>query len=183
MNTIKKIWDVLSTVVVALVVLLAVALVGVRLVGYQVFSVLSGSMEPVYSPGDLIYVKQVDPFTLQEGDIITFMVDESTVATHRMVGIVPDETDPEVIRFRTKGDANNVEDGTLVHYKNVLGTPVLCIPKLGYVAHYIQNPPGIYVAISAAAIFLALMFVPDLFAEEEEVEPSKKRKKKETREK
>lgn len=168
METVKKIWDGFTTLVVVLVVLLAVALVGVRLLGFHVFTVLSGSMEPVYSPGDLIYVKTIDPFTLQEGDIITFMVDEDTVATHRMVGVVPDETDPNTIRFRTKGDANDVEDGTLVHYKNVIGKPVFSVPKLGYLASYIQQPPGLYMAISVSALFLALMFIPDLLKEDEE---------------
>ena len=178
MKAIKKIWDIVSTIVLVLVIALTVLLVGVRLVGFQVFTVLSGSMEPTFETGSLIYVKSVDPFTLEEGDIITFMVDEDTVATHRVVGIVPDETDPGTIRFRTKGDNNDAEDGTLVHYKNVIGEPKYSIPKLGYVTNYIQHPPGMYVTISAAAIFIALMFIPDLFEKEEEKdETSSKRKK------
>ena len=176
MNTVKKIWDVLSTLIVVAVVLLAGALVGVRLLGFQVFTVLSGSMEPVYSPGDLIYVKEVDATALEDGTIITFMVSEDTVATHRVVGSVPDEEEPGLVRYRTKGDANNAEDGTLVHPNNILGTPVFCLPKLGYVASYISSPPGMYVAIAAAAAFLALMFIPDLF---EEDEPQSKKKKEE----
>ena len=128
--------------------------VGARVVGLQVFTVLSGSMEPTYHTGSLIYVKEVDPYTITEGQPITFMLDEDTVATHRVVGIVPDEEDPTVIRFRTKGDANDAEDGGLVHYKNVIGTPVFSIPYLGYVADYIQHPPGMYVAISAGAVLL-----------------------------
>ena len=87
----------------------------------------------------------------------------TTVATHRIVDVVQDETDPSVIRFRTKGDANEAEDGSLVHYKNVIGTPVFTVPKLGYLASYIQNPPGTYAAISAGAILLLLVFLPDLF--------------------
>ena len=43
----KKAWSIISSVLVALVVLLAIALVGVRLFGLQVYTVLSGSMEPV----------------------------------------------------------------------------------------------------------------------------------------
>ena len=39
---------------------LALLLVGVRLFGMQVFTVLSGSMEPTYQTGSLIYVKDVD---------------------------------------------------------------------------------------------------------------------------
>lgn len=169
---IKKIWNVVSSVLVALVVLLALLLVGARLVGLQVFVVLSGSMEPTYHTGSLIYVKKVDPYTIQEGQPITFMMSETTVATHRVVGIVPDEEDPTVIRFRTKGDANDTEDGGLVHYKNVIGRPVFSIPYLGYVADYIQHPPGRYVALSAGAVLLLLVFLPDVFSED----PDKKKK-------
>jgi len=180
MKAIKKAWDVISTILVVLVVLLAVALVGVRLVGYQVYTVLSGSMEPTYHTGSLIYVKEVDPFTLEAGDVITFMIDEDTLATHRIVEVVPDAEDSDTVRFRTKGDANETEDGSLVHYKNVVGTPVFSIPKLGYLANYIQHPPGMYVAISAGAIFIALMFIPDLLAkdDEDEEKPEKRKKKK-----
>ena len=69
-STFKRIWNVFTTILVVLVVILAILLAGVRLIGIQPYSVLSGSMEPVYSPGDLIYVKEVDYRELGEGDII-----------------------------------------------------------------------------------------------------------------
>ena len=166
-QTIKKIWNGFTTVLVVLAVLLAVALVGVRLLGVQVFSVLSGSMEPVYQTGSLIYVKEVDYRELEAGDVITYMLSEDTVSTHRIVQVVPDQDDPTVLRYQTKGDANEAADGTLVHYKNVLGTPVFSIPYLGYLASYIQKPPGTYVAISVGAVLLLLLFLPDLFKEDQ----------------
>ena len=141
-RTVRKILNTFSTVCVALAVMLAVLLVGARIVGLRVFTVLSGSMEPTYHTGALIYVKKVDPVEIKAGQVITFMLDENTVATHRVVGVVPDEDDPATLRFRTKGDANDAEDGSLVHYKNVIGTPVFTIPYLGYVADYIQHPPA-----------------------------------------
>lgn len=171
---VKKIWNVISSIVVALVVVLALLLVGARLIGLQVYTVLSGSMEPTYHTGSLIYVKEVDPFTIEEGTPITFMLDEDTIATHRVVGIVPDDEDPSVLRFRTKGDANDAEDAALVHYKNVIGTPVFSIPKLGYVANYIQNPPGMYIAISGGAVLLLLTFIPDLFGDDGKKEKKEK---------
>ena len=173
-RSIRKTWNIISTVLVALVVLLALLLVGARLFGLQVFTVLSGSMEPTYHTGSLIYVKKVDPYTIQNGQVITFMLDENTVATHRVVGVVPDEEDSSVIRFRTKGDANETEDGGLVHYKNVIGTPVFTIPGLGFVANYIQHPPGMYIAIAAGAILLLLTFLPDIFGSEEKTETEEK---------
>lgn len=176
-RSLQKVWNVISTIIVAIVVILALLLVGARVVGLQVFTVLSGSMEPTYHTGSLIYVKKVDPYTIEPGQPITFMLDENTIATHRVVGIVPDEEDPTVIRFRTKGDANDAEDGSLVHYKNVIGTPVFSIPYLGYVADYIQHPPGMYIAISAGAVLLLLVFLPDIFAEEDDKEKDKTREK------
>lgn len=175
-KTIKQIWNAVTTVLVTVVVILALALAGARFVGMQVFTVLSGSMEPVYHVGSLIYVKEVDPYELEAGDVITYMLSEDTVSTHRIVGVVPDEEDPAVIRFRTKGDANDAEDGTLVHYKNVIGSPVFTIPMLGYVANYIQNPPGTYIAISGGAILMLLVFLPDLFDSEEPKEEKKAKK-------
>ena len=176
-KTIKKIWNWISGVLVGIVVLLAIALVGVRLIGLEPYVVLSGSMEPTYHVGSLIYVKDVDPYELESGDVITFMLDEDTVATHRIVEVVPDENDSTVVRFKTKGDANDAEDGSLVHYKNVIGSPVFTIPKMGYVANYIQNPPGTYIAISAGAILLLLVFLPDLFGSDDEEKKQKQKKK------
>ncbi len=161
-HRIKKIWNVATTIIVTLAVIISILLVGVRFVGLQVFTVLSGSMEPTYHVGSLIYVKKVDASELQVGDPITFMLDEDTVATHRIVEVVPDEDDESVLRFRTKGDANDSVDGGLVHYKNVLGTPIFSIPFLGYFANFIQNPPGTYIAVSVGALLLLLLFIPDL---------------------
>lgn len=56
----KKIWNSITVVLVAAVVVLAMALVGVRLFGLDVYFVLSGSMEPVYQTGSVIYVKEAD---------------------------------------------------------------------------------------------------------------------------
>ena len=178
MQTVKKIWDGVTTVLVGIVVVLAVLLVGARLVGFQVFTVLSGSMEPTYHTGSLIYVKDVDYTEIEAGQVITFMLDEDTVATHRVVEVVPDENDATVLRYRTKGDANDAEDGSLVHYKNVIGSPVFTIPYLGYLANYIQNPPGLYIAISVGAILLMLVFLPDLIFDDESEKDKEKDKKK-----
>ncbi|MBQ6934160.1 MAG: signal peptidase I [Clostridia bacterium] len=172
MKTVRKIWDVFTSILVGIVVVIAILLVGVRLIGLNVYTVLSGSMEPTYHTGSLIYVKKVDYTKLKTDDVITFMLDEDTIATHRIVEVVPDENDSTVLRYRTKGDANDAVDGSLVHYKNVIGSPVFSIPKLGYLANYIQQPPGMYVAISAGAILMMLVFIPDLF---EKDEPKKKK--------
>ena len=168
---IKKIWDVTSSVLVGVVVIFAVLLIGVRLFGIQVYSVISGSMEPEYPVGALIYVKEVKPSEVEVGDVITFVLSNETPATHRVIAI-----DKEAQLFYTQGDANyqiNDETGEKVymedppvHFNNLIGKPVFKIPVLGYIAYYIQHPPGLYIAIAAGAILLILVFLPDLFKKE-----------------
>ena len=167
---VKKIWDIVTTVLVVLVVIFAVFLMGSRLVGLQVYHVISPSMEPTYNVGDLIYVKEVDPDSVKVGDPITFVLNEElVVATHRVVSI-----DSENRQFTTKGDANSTEDAAPVHFNNLIGVPVFSVPLLGYVSAYIQNPPGMYVAIALGVILLATVFLPDML--------TKKDTKKETQE-
>ncbi len=156
MNVLKKIWNVLTSAVVALVVLCAVVLMGSRLLGFQVFTVISGSMAPTYNVGDLIYVKKVDPTAIAVGDPVTFILNEElVVATHRVVDI-----DRENQCLYTKGDANEIADHAPVHYNNVIGVPKFRIPKLGYVSDFIQNPPGTYITIGAAVVLIILVFLP-----------------------
>lgn len=166
MPTDKKIWSITSSVLVGVVVLAALFLMGSRLIGYRVFNIVSGSMEPEYSAGDLIYVKEVDPETVKVGDVITFVLNEDlVVATHRVVRI-----DTEKQRFYTKGDANETEDGPPVHFNNVIGIPRFAIPGLGYVSDFIQHTPGMYITIAAVAVLIILAFAPDFVRKKPEAE-------------
>ena len=131
-------------------------------------------MEPTYPTGSLLYVKSIDIKELKVGDAITFMADEDTVATHRIIEIIPDEEDSSVLRFRTQGDANETADGTPVHYKNIIGKPVFAIPYLGYFAHFVQNPPGLYLAIGFAVVLVLLVFLPDMLGDDEGKNKKKK---------
>ncbi len=167
-KTLKKIWSIVSTVLVVLVVLCAVFLMGSRLMGYQVYTVISGSMEPELSLGDLLYVKPVDPATIQVGDDVTFVLNEDlVVATHRVIAV-----DTESKHIYTKGLANDIEDAP-VHFNNVLGVVDFSIPLLGYVSDFIQNPPGMYITIAAGAVLIILVFLPDFLPKKkEETEPA-----------
>lgn len=153
---IGRIINVISSVLVTLIVILAVLLVGVRLFGLQVYTVLSGSMEPNYKTGALIYVKETEPSELEVNDVITFNLTENTTATHRIVEIVPDKENSSDFSFKTKGDANNTVDASPVKPEDVIGVPVFTIPYLGYFANFIQKPPGIYIAIPLSIILLKL---------------------------
>ena len=102
---------ILSSLIVALVVLLAVLLVGTRVIGLTPYTVLSGSMEPTYHVGSIIYVKNVAPEDLKLNDPVTFRLSDSIIATHRIIEIHGEGTSE--LSFRTKGDANEVADGII----------------------------------------------------------------------
>lgn len=158
MKLFVKFWNIVTTVLVTAAVLLALALAGVRLVGLTPYVVLSGSMEPAYPTGSLLYVRKADPLDIQVGDPITFVLNEQlTVATHRVIAI-----DRENQHFYTQGDANPAPDGAPVHFNNLIGRPVFCVPKLGYVSDYLSRAPGKYVGWTAAAVLLIALFAPDL---------------------
>lgn len=159
-----KIWNVLTGILVCMAIVLTLLLVGVRIIGLQPFCVLSGSMEPEYHVGSLIYVKKTEPEEIKVGDPITFVLNEElTVATHRVI-----EIDSENQRFYTKGDANENPDSKPVHFKNLIGRPVFSIPYLGYVSNYLSHPPGMYVAICGAILLILLMFIPDIFKKKDD---------------
>ncbi len=162
----KKLWNVLSTALVVLMVLCAVFLMGSRLMGYECYTVISGSMEPKYMVGDLLYVKEVDAKSIQVGDDITFVLNEDlVVATHQVVRV-----DAENQRFYTKGLANEIEDQEPVHFNNVIGVPQFSIPKLGYVSDFIQHPPGMYITIGVGILLILAVFLPDMFPKKKEEE-------------
>lgn len=166
MEKLKKIWNVISAILVTCVVIFALLLMGARVIGLQVFNVISGSMSPNYNVGDLIYVKTVDPDAVKVDDVITFVLNENlVVATHRVVAI-----DKENSQFTTKGDANQTQDAAPVHFNNLIGVPVFKIPLLGYVSDFIQHPPGTYIAVGGVAILALAVFLPDLFKKKEDPE-------------
>lgn len=170
-------FKILTWIVMLAIVLFAVAMVGVRLFGVQVYTVLSGSMDPVYKTGSVIYVVDVDPAELQEGDDITFKLSEETTATHRIIEVITDESDPSVLQFRTQGVANDVEDASPVDASDVIGTPVFTIPYLGYVASYIQSPPGIYVGLCVGCAALLFVVIVELVFSDDDEKAEKKKKK------
>ncbi len=158
-GAVKRAYGALGAFLTVVVIVLATALVGVRLVGLTPYVVLSGSMEPNYHVGSLVYVRDVAPESIQAGDAITFVRDASgTPITHRVV-----VTDHENRRFFTQGDANRTPDAAPVIYENVVGKATFSIPYLGYVSHYLSRPPGLYIGLAAAAVLFLLTFVvPEL---------------------
>lgn len=150
----------LTTALVCAAVVFAFFISGIRLLGFQVYGVLTGSMVPAYPIGSLIYVQEVDPNELELRDVITYSSGK-TIVTHRIVEIVRDENNPNQLKFRTKGDANDDPDASLVGPADIIGKVAFGIPHLGTIANYIQNPPGLYVTIFIGLALIGLVIFMD----------------------
>lgn len=102
------------------------------LFGCSAVTVMSGSMEPEFSPGDMLIIKGQEQY--QTGDIVTYNSGGSFI-THRIVGKDGDA-------WVTQGDANNAPDGTLLRDEDLYGKVCLVIPKLGNAAIFLRTPFG-----------------------------------------
>jgi len=186
----KKLSELLSTLALLIVLSLAVLLVGVRLIGLTPYSVLSGSMEPTYSTGDLIYVKKVPLEEIETGMPVTYVANEHLViATHRVMDIeirttrmepIIDERgkaamgrdgkpimqeiplDEPAYYFLTMGDADPDAEPATVYGKNILGTPVASLPYLGLFATMVKTPAGMVMVGCFGLLLVILMFLPEM---------------------
>lgn len=154
-ETIRKVWNLVTTLILLAALVAAFLVVGVRFIGIQPYIVLSGSMEPAIHTGAMVYVKETDPAQLEVGDIITFRIAGDIPATHRIVEVTEEG-------FVTKGDANEHEDNGIVPHSSVIGSYLFSIPGLGYIVSFVQQPPGTYIGIGFAAALLLLMVLPEV---------------------
>ena len=168
----KKALSIISTV---LVWVLVVATVGIMaftifsvstfdqanrsIFGYKFFIVTSDSMKATdFDAGDIVFVKNVDPATLKEGDIIAFTSQDSDnwgeTVTHKIRKIVTDASgSPAFVTYGTTTDTN---DESLVTYPYVLGKYTGNLPKLGTFFWFLKTTPGYILCIFVPFLLLIL---------------------------
>lgn len=134
-----------GVIVVLLLAVVSVLVIIPRANGGLALTVLSGSMEPVHSPGDMVITRAVDsPAEIAVGDVLTFMPypQNPTLITHRVTAVNADGT------FTTRGDANGTDDAP-IRFKQVVGEVMFGVPLLGYASdaakshlHWLLYPLG-----------------------------------------
>jgi len=143
-----------STIYIIIALAIIIALLPM-VAGYRPVVVLSGSMEPTYPVGSVIYYKAAEYKDINVGDAITFGIGENSLATHRVIG--KDDANQEL---RTKGDNNPTEDPNPVLYANVAGkTAKLAIPYAGIISTYLKEIPVII--IIAAVLIICSILTPE----------------------
>ena len=107
-----------------------------RFMGYEIYNVVSGSMEPEMPVGSIAYVKAIDPVMIEDGEIAAYAT-EGSVIMHRVVS--NHKVEGYLI---TKGDANEDEDIKEVQYANVRGRVVKHYPVIGQLMMLLANTLG-----------------------------------------
>ena len=155
---------IIGTAVIAVCLVISLAFALPRVFGYEMYNVISGSMEPTIPVGSMIYVKHVEGESVKTGDVIAF-VSGSSVITHRVT-----ENDTERRELSTKGDANELEDFTKVSYLNLIGVVKLAVPRLGIWGGYFSSLTGKIYLIAAIAFGFIINVIGDKLDPKQETE-------------
>ena len=169
----KKALNIIKNIFVWLMVILAVGMMIFTIIsvntfdradrslfGYKAFIVLSDSMSATdFSAGDLVLSKEVDPATLQAGDIISYQSTNpenyGEVVTHKIRELTTDtEGNPGFVTYGTTTDTN---DENIVTYDFVLGKYQTKLPGVGKFFQFLKTTPGYIVCIFLPFLLLILV--------------------------
>lgn len=157
-KAVSKLCNLITTLIVIVIIGIVLLLVVPRVMGYDTYAVLSGSMEPHYHVGSVVFVdKSAKPEEIEVGTPITFQKTDSLVATHRVV-----EINAENREFVTKGDANDVIDAAPVSFDQMVGRAGISVPLIGYISIYIKTKKGMMAAAGVFIILIILYLIPEI---------------------
>lgn len=159
MKLLKLIQNLISAFFIILIIVLLGMFFIPQLLGYNIYNVTTGSMQPNYPIGSMIYVKEIPFADIEVGDVVTFQSDSAMVVTHRVKSI-----DVQKQTLCTQGDANNTEDGILSYEKVIGRSSDFAIPYLGQVVMEFQEGKERKIAIGALIGLMLLWFIMDCVA-------------------
>ena len=152
-SPVAAVCSVLGTLLLIIIVATYLPITVPRAFGYEIYTVISGSMEPAIPTGSLVYVKYIQPEEIQTEDVIAFYGTDAdgSIVTHRVVS-----NSAAMGKFITKGDANSDNDMNPIPYANYIGKVQLSVPKLGGIFQTITGTNGKIAAVSMIGLAIVL---------------------------
>lgn len=124
-----------------------------QIAGYSSATILTSSMEDTYPKGSLIITKHVKFGELKKGDDITFMRNENSTVTHRIVEVIDNYSGTGKPAYVTKGTMNkDIDKWDPVAYDNVVGKVIFCSSFLGSFAGFVKNNWPLLIFIMAVLL-------------------------------
>ena len=152
-NPLATVFRAVGIILLIAIIAICVPLIVPKTMGYQLYTVVSGSMEPAIPTGSLVYVKYIQPEEIQTEDVIAFYGTDAdgSIVTHRVVS-----NSAAMGNFITKGDANSDNDMNPIPYANYIGKVQLSVPKLGGIFQTITGTNGKIAAVSMIGLAIVL---------------------------
>lgn len=179
MNKIRKKLNAILTVFMVLCMLLCITVClqviqgkDASIFGFRIYHILTGSMEPTIPTGSKVLVREVDPYKLEVGDVITFeSKDESIYGyanTHRIVAI--EEDDGGQLCFTTRGDANSSADRVRVYPADIKGKVVFGMNgAVNMFFSFLQTKLGFVTVVVLPLMLVIWLFMKDFRKEVNEL--------------
>lgn len=133
--------------------------------GYSFFRVVTGSMEPSISVGELLLTQKDDISDVEIGDVISFRSQSpdmiGSIITHRVVQITKDEAGNALLL--TKGDNNLSVDAYYVSKSNYVGTVIWNSGDslLSGILNFFSNKFGFLSCIAFPCLLIATLVLRD----------------------
>jgi len=138
----QVLYAVVSYVIIALLAVGIVAFIAPLPFGVKLLNVTSGSMQPDYPPGALLWVVPTKYEKIKVGDDVTYKLDTGQNSTHRVM-----EVDRENSKLIVQGIYAS-EYAELIPYSQVVGVVKFHVHGLGRVMYTVnESEAGIYIKI------------------------------------
>jgi signal peptidase len=133
-----------------------VALAGApRILGLQSFTVMSGSMEPAISTGDVVVERRIRPLQARVGDVVTFKdTARHELVTHRVRSM---RARGPVVSYITQGDANTGMEHWSVRTDGTIGRVLYHVPRIGYALVWTRLPIARLMLVVIPALLLGVL--------------------------
>ncbi len=160
---IAKVLQYIGTILLVIIILMCIPFTIPRFMGYEIYEIVTESMEPEYPVGSVIYVKEIDPEQIKVGDVITFSLGTGAkeALTHRVEEIRTKEQ-----QFITKGDANKIADIEPVSFSSVIGKPQFCLKHMAKIADLFRSTSGKWMLGGGIVLVLMLWLISDRLKKE-----------------
>jgi len=125
--------------------------------GYSFMNVISGSMQSVYPVDSLVVIKETGADAIRIGDDITFVREDKTAVTHRVIGITENYDETGERGFETQGVDNDAPDFEIVSAVNVVGVVKFHIPRVGQWLEWLRGNLIFTLCFTAGILLLAIL--------------------------
>jgi signal peptidase len=169
-KTIRLILLIVLFLILAIIIFQRVTKNKLALGNFYIFEIISGSMEPVYKPGDVILVRKCNYDSIKIGDDVTYLGNsgnlDGLIVTHRVIEKFEYEGKR---RLKTKGINNEVED-PIISEDQVYGRVIYRTIIFSFLGKLMTNKVSYFMLFAGASLIFSYEFISYFFLDDDDDE-------------